>query len=205
MKSNSIFRIFILILLIVDFYLMTSKFDSFDNYGQIFFISISFIVSVIVLPLEISNIFGLCTVFALRKFNWIRLFFLLPALIELMNASMYSVNRTVWYGLDMHHLAALSWGLLILLYRDNYIMISDKKIKIQGMGGWIDSIKIKWSDLTNIENEDDLTIITSNDKKIEIKHAEIKDSQLKTILRLIENQVTSTGHNNAYKKLRGDA
>jgi hypothetical protein len=175
---------------------MTSKFDSFDNYGQIFFISISVIVSGIVLPLEISNIFGFRKIFALRKFNWTRLFFLLPALIELMNASMYSDNRTDWYGLDMHHLAALSWGLLILLYRDNYIMISDKKIKIQGMGGWTDSIKIKWSDVTNIENEDDLTIIASNDKKIEIKHTEVKDSQLQTILGLIENKGISTGHNN---------
>lgn len=167
---------------------MMTKFEIFERSDMIFFIIVTAIVSGFVLPLELLNIFGLRHIIILKKINWTRLLFLLPAAVEIYRVSINSESRPDWLGLDLHHLSALSWGLLIFLYRDNYIVITDKIIKFQGMGGWIDSIKIKWSEMTRIEITDSFVNISSNDKKIEVKYNEINKRQLQFLINLIENK-----------------
>ncbi len=188
MKLNSVFRIFILILVVLNFHFMTTKFNSFDGYGFIFFISISIFVSGVVLPQEILNILGIRKVFNFKKFNWTRLLFLIPALVELLNATMYSDIRTNWYGLDMHHLSALSFVLLIFLYRDNYILINNRIIRIHVSGGLTDSTKIKWIDVIRIDFKDNLVMVESDTKKIEIGFEKIRKRQLPIILNMIEQK-----------------
>jgi hypothetical protein len=176
---------------------MTSKFGAYDKSGMIFFLVFSTIMTGFVLPFEILNIIGIRKVYLLKKFNWTRLLFLLPALLAILTASLNADSRTRWYGFDMNHFGALMWFLLIFLYRDNYILTSKKIIRLQGSGGWSDSVKIKWTDIYKIDTDNDMILIESKDKKIELQYQEIRNQHLSSLLKTINDKKhESTGHNN---------
>ncbi|MFC0878838.1 hypothetical protein ACE01N_19740 [Saccharicrinis sp. FJH2] len=195
MKLGSLIKILLLIIVIIDFYFLTSKFDWNDTSGFIFFISFSILFTVIILPLEILIILGFRKIFQYKKFSWIRLIVLLPASIEIYRSTIQTIEKTTWHGLNEHHLIAILWIMFMFLYRYNYILISSRKIKYQGPGGMYDSIKIKWDTVINVNKNDKLIEIVSDDEKLEINIDKIRKKQLPLLIRLIDENVKSTGHN----------
>lgn len=175
---NSLTKIAFLALLVFDLYLFSTKSFFGKEYGLIFFSCFSLLIISFVLPRELSNIIGLKKIIIIKKIDYYRLIYLLPAGIQLLIA-VISLDNNSWFGLNYNHFAAIMWLLLMFLSRSNYLLISKRFIKYQNKG-MMDSIKIKWEDITKFDYKDDKVKLYSENEIIEINFNNISNTNIHT-------------------------
>ncbi len=192
MKLYSILRVIIISIILFIAYVIMTKFWSHEN-GILFFILFSILFTAMVLPLELLNILGYRNIFQLKRFDWARLLCLIPVILNLYNAFNSPEDAIVLFGLNEQHFIAITWILLMFLYRDNFVVISERKIKLQGNGGWVNSTSIIWRNVTGFEVNENSIQLESKNYKLEIPLNDVRKNQLQT---LIDQVNRNTGHNN---------
>lgn len=187
---NSLTKIAILALLVFDLYLYSTKFYLNNEYELIFFVFLSLIVISRFLPKELLNILGSRKIIQIKKFNWYKLLYFLPIGEHLLFAA-NPMDNDSWFGLNYHHLAAIMWFLAMFLYRSYYFVVSKEYIKYESWG-WLDSIKIKWKDITKFDYKDDMVKLYSENEIIEINFNNISNTNIHTfknyVAKLIEEK-----------------
>ena len=181
MVTDSIKRLLIIGVVLINFYLISYKSDLDFKYNGFVFIGVLIFILVVLFPKEILNISGHRIIVPYKKFEWIRLVWLLPAGIELIGAVILEQNRPQIFDLDVKYYYSLNYALIMFLIRDRHLVLTRRFIKQSGSFESFNSKKIYWDKIKEVKYTTESIMILSDSNRLDIN---IKDLSEKSTFRL---------------------
>jgi hypothetical protein len=160
-----------------------------------FALIVIFLVLFVLIP-ELKKLFKSQKIARIKRFDFRNLIFLIIIIPALLLADWETLNSGL-SNLDSNFYIAFLWFTIIFLRRDNYYVITKKWIRFWGFDGFMNSTRINFKDIVEIEDNENIITIKTDRKTLEIDMTKI----LKVDEEGFNNELNSlknTVHNKVY-------